>query len=88
MTHRFGTKVPKAVEETLILDKEIGNVIWCKAIQKELSAVKVAFKIFDDDERPPIGFQDMKSHMVFSIKMENFSRNASLVPGGHMVEPP
>ena len=55
MTHKFGTKVPKTVEEALILDKEIGNVLWNKAIQKEMSVGKVAFKILDDDERPPIG---------------------------------
>ena len=59
-----------------------------KAIQKEMSAVKVAFKILDDDDKPPIGSQYMKCHMVFSIKMEDFSRKAHLVAGGHMVEAP
>ena len=85
MTHKFGIKVPKTVEEALILDKEIGNVLRYKAIQKEMSAVKVAFKILDDDERQPIGSQYMKYHMVFSIKVEDFSRKACLVAGGHMV---
>ena len=41
-----------------------------------------------EDERPPIGSQYMKCHMVFSIKMEDFSRKPCLVPGGHMVEAP
>ena len=53
------------MEEALILYKGIGNVLWYKAIQKEMSAVKVAFKILDDDERPLIGSQYMKCHMVF-----------------------
>ena len=88
MTHRFGMKVPKPVEEALALDKKNGNDLWWKAIQKEMSAVKVAFKILDDDERPPIDSQYMKCHMVFSIKMEDFSRKACLVSGGHMVEAP
>ena len=88
MTHKFGTKVPKTVEEALILDKENGNVLWYKAIQKEMSVVKVAFKILDDDKKPPIGSQNRKCHMVFSIKMENFPRNACPVAGGHMVEAP
>ena len=88
MTHKFGIKVPKTVEEALALDKEKGNDLWWKAIQKEKSAVKVAFKILDDDEKPPIGPQFMKCHMVFSIKMEDFSRKAYLVAGGHMVEAP
>ena len=73
LTHKFGIKVNKTVEEALTLDKEKGNDLWWKAIQKEMSAVKVAFKILGEDERPPIGSQYMKCHMVFSIKMEDFS---------------
>ena len=41
-----------------------------------------------DDDKPPIGSQYMKCHMVFSIKMEDFSKKAHLVTGGHMVEAP
>ena len=88
MTHNFGIKVPKTVEEAFTLDKENWNGLWYKAIQKEMRAVKTAVKILDDDERPPIGSQYMKCHMVFSIKMEDFSRNACLVAGGHMIEAP
>ena len=88
MTHKLGIKVPKTVEEALSLDKENGNDLWWKTIQKEMSAVKVAFKILDDDDRLPIGSQYMKYHIVFSIKMEDFSRKACLVAGGHMVEAP
>ena len=89
VTHKFGIKVPKTVEEALALDQENGNDLWWKAIQKQMSAVKVAFKIhLDDDDKPPIGSQYMKCHMVFSIKMEDFSRKACLVAGGHMVEAP
>ena len=49
--------MPKTAEEALVFDKEIGNVLWYKAIQNEMGVVKVAFKIHDDDERPPIGSQ-------------------------------
>ena len=80
MTHKFGIKVPKPVEEALALDRENGNDLWWKAIQKEMSAVKVTFKILENDDKPPIGSQYMKCHMVFSIKMEDFSRKAC--PGG------
>ena len=88
MTHKFGIKVPKTVEEALTLDKENGKDLWWKAIQKERSAVKVAFKVLDKDDKPPVGSQYMKCHMVFSIKMEDFSRKAHLVAGGLMVEAP
>ena len=80
MTHKFGIKVPKTVEEALTLDKKNGNDLWWKAIQKGMSAVKVAFKILDKDDKPPVGSQYMKCHMVFSIKMEDFSRER--MPGG------
>ena len=88
MTHKFGIKVPTTVEEALTLDKENGNDLWWKAIQKEMSEVKVAFKILDDDDKPPIGSQYMKCHLVFSIEMEDFSRKACLVAGGHIVVAP
>ena len=51
-----------------------------------MSAVRVAFKILDDDGKPPIGSQYMKCHMVFSIKMEDFSKKPCLVAGGHIFE--
>ena len=70
------------------MDKENGNDLWWKAIQKEMSAFKVTFKILDDDDTSPIGSQYMKCHMVFSIKIEDFSRKVCLVAGGHMVEAP
>ena len=65
-----------------------GYDLWWKAIQKQISAVEVAFKVLDEDERPPVGSQYMKCHMMFSIKMEDFSQKAHLVAGGHMVEAP
>ena len=52
LTHKFGIKVPKTVEEALALDKENGNDLWWRAICS----------------------QYMKCHMVFSIKMEDFSQ--------------
>ena len=87
MTHKFGIKVPKTVKEAVALDKENGNDLWCKAIQKEMSAVKEASKILDDDERPPIGSQYLKCPMVFSIKMKDFSRKACLVTGAIWLKP-
>ena len=65
ITNKFGIKVPKTVEEALTFNKENGNDLWWKAIQKEISAVKMAFKILDDDDKPPIGSKYMKCHTVF-----------------------
>ena len=37
----------------MALDKENENDCWWKTIQKEISALKVAFKNLDDDDKPP-----------------------------------
>ena len=87
-THKFGIEIPKTVQRALEIDKENGNTLWRDAIDKELSSVKVAFKILEDD-KPPVGYQYMDCHMVFDVKMEsNFRRKVRLVAGGHMTETP
>eukprot|EP00957_Ditylum_brightwellii_P021186 1597308-Ditylum_brightwellii.AAC.1 len=50
----------------------------------------IAFEVFDDqkEELPP-GYQDVKCHMIFDIKMgKNFWRKAQMVAGGHTTETP
>jgi hypothetical protein len=51
-----------------------------------MAKVLVAFKILGDDESIPPTFQEMRCHMVYDVKMENFQRKARLVAGGHMTE--
>ena len=48
----------------------------------------VAFKSLDDNDQVPIGYQFIKCHMIFDIKMTNYARKARLVAGGHMTEAP
>jgi hypothetical protein len=43
-THKFGIRVPKSVEEALQIDQATGTDFWCKAIEKEMTKVKVAFE--------------------------------------------
>ena len=87
-THKFGIELPKTVDNALALDKKNGNTYWADAINKEIKNVRVAFKILDTDERPPVGYQFIRCHMVFDIKIEDFQRKARFVAGGHMTEPP
>lgn len=49
--------------------------------------VKPAFRILLDDEKVPVGYQFIKCHMIFDVKMD-FTRKARLVAGGHMTEIP
>ncbi|KAI2495965.1 Reverse transcriptase (RNA-dependent DNA polymerase) [Fragilaria crotonensis] len=43
-THKFGIRVPKTVEEALAIDEETGTDFWRKALGKEMTKVKVAWK--------------------------------------------
>ena len=61
------------------IDKENGNDLWQKALQKEMNVVKVAFKMLNDGDDPPAGYSEMGCHIIFDVKMENFRRKCRLV---------
>jgi hypothetical protein len=97
-THKFGVRVPKTVEEALLIDDKTNTDLWRKALAKEMSKVRVAWRT-EDDYTPEqvqtgkaptlIGYhQEIKCHVViFDVKM-NFTRKARFVAGGHMTETP
>ena len=88
VTNKFGIEIPNTVREALELDKKNGNDYWRKAIEKEMKNVRVAFKLTDNiDGKETIGFQKIKCHMIFTVKMD-FTRKARFVAGGHMTKPP
>ncbi|KAI2509582.1 Reverse transcriptase (RNA-dependent DNA polymerase) [Fragilaria crotonensis] len=87
-SHKFGIEIPKTWDDCVRLDKENGNTMWQDAVRKEMSKVRVAFQLINDDESPPLTFQEIRCHLVFDVKMENFQRKARLVAGGHMTETP
>ena len=78
---KYGINLLKMVEEGLILDKANGNTLWADVIAKEMTNVKVAFKIIDGDESVPRNHQFVKCHMIFYVKMENFRQKTRLVAG-------
>ena len=96
-THKFGVRVPKTVEEALAIDEETGTNFWRNAMGKEMSKVKVAWKTRNDVTPPEqvrtgkvadmIGFQEIKCHVIFDVKMD-FTRKARFVAGGHLTEAP
>ena len=95
-THKFGIRLPKSVEEALLIDRLTGTDYWRKAINKEMSKVKVAWKLHDghtpeqvrNGEAPELtGFQEIGCHLVFDVKMD-FTRKARFVAGGHTTEAP
>ena len=87
-THKFGIRLPKTVEEALRIDKENGNTMWQDSMQKEMNAIRVAFKILGADERVPPGYQYVPCKMVFDVKMEDLRRKSCLVAQGCVTEAP
>jgi hypothetical protein len=97
VTHKFGVRLPKTVEEALAIDAETGTTFWFDAITKEMSKVKIAFEFCEDwtpdqvrqglARRDFVGFQEIECHMVFDVKMD-LTRKARFVAGGHMTETP
>ncbi|KAL7524182.1 hypothetical protein ACHAWF_000848, partial [Thalassiosira exigua] len=84
-THKFGIELPKTVEEALALDRKNDNNFWKLAIEKEMKNVQPAFNFLDDGDCAPNGYQKIKLHMIFDVKMD-FTRKARLVAGGHMAD--
>ena len=89
-THKFRIRIPKSVEEAKRLDQENGDSQWWEAICNEMRNVRPAFKVWEKDvEHIPLGYQQIKCHMIFDVKMgENFRCKARFVAGGHTTETP
>ena len=88
--HKFGIEIPKSVQQARQIDAKCGNTLWWEAICKEMKNVRPAFEVFEgDDHQLPDGFQEIKCHMIFDVKIgENFRRKARLVAGGHTTDAP
>jgi hypothetical protein len=94
-THKFGIRLPKTVEEALEIDRQTGTDYWYKAINKEMSKVKVAWEAKEgvtpqqvrEGKSDLVGYQEIGCHLVFDIKLD-FTRKARYVAGGHTTEAP
>ena len=87
-THKFGIEMPKNMDDCKRIDTANGNTLWQDAVAAEISAVRVAFNIRHGDEKNPPGYQYIRCHMIFDVKMEDFRRKARYVAQGNMTEAP
>jgi hypothetical protein len=85
--YKFGIKVPANIAEARALDKENGDELWERSVEKEMKNVQIAFKVLDDGTRVPVGYQQIPCMLIFDVKMD-FTRKTRLVAGGHVTEPP
>jgi len=98
-SHKFGIEIPKSVEHALRIDQATGTDHWRHAIEKEMKNVRVAFQKLDGGGPQAaclattsgslIGYQEIRCHMVFDIKMDgDLTRKARFVAGGHTTTDP
>jgi hypothetical protein len=90
LTHKVGICIPKPVVQAQEIDKKNGDTLWWDAILMEMRNVRPAFKKWEKTKNNlPIGYQKIKCHFVFDIKMgENFQWKARLVANGNEMEVP
>jgi hypothetical protein len=69
-------------------DKENDNTLWQDAARKEMENVRLAFKIINGEESLPPTYQEIRCHMIFDVKMEDFRRNARFFAGVHTSDTP
>ena len=89
-THKYGVRIPKLVKEALQINKENGDTKWWDAIVQDMGNVRTAFQVHKGTKADlSIGYQQIKCHMIFDVKMgENFRRKERLVGGGHITKAP
>jgi Reverse transcriptase (RNA-dependent DNA polymerase) len=87
-SHKFGIELPKSVQDALNIDRETNTTYWQDAIALEIKNVDVAFQDLEENEKVPVGYQQIKCHMIFDVKVGSLQRKARYVAGGHMTEAP
>lgn len=80
-THKFGLPLCKSMVNALAIDHKIDSTLWANEFDKEMHNVCVAYDAPKDCRSFPYGFQLVKYHMIFDIKMEEFHCKALLVVG-------
>ena len=86
-THKFGVDFPNLVTEAYALDKNNSNTVWADSMAKEMKDVNPVFRIMEDSEKVPIGFQRVIFYIIFDVKMEDLSFKFRLVSCGHTTNP-
>ena len=65
---KFGVKVPTTLEEAMMFDAENGDMLWQDAINKEMANSIIAFEVFEEGVRPPVGYTEITCHLFSTLK--------------------
>jgi hypothetical protein len=74
-THKFVIELPKTVMEVLEIDRRTG---WDQLLEC------VVFDVLDDKDEIPVGYQQIRGHLIFEIMMGSLRRKARYVADGHL----
>jgi hypothetical protein len=86
-THKYGIEIPTSVEHACVIDRANSNTLWKDALAKEMTEVKVAFEVLEEEMKAPIGWSKVAGHLVWDVKMD-FTRKARWVLDGHKTRNP
>jgi hypothetical protein len=81
---KYEGELPKSVTRALDIDKEIGMTFWRDALKKEMKNIMMAFKILNNNDLIPPGYQQIPGNIVLDIKAD-FTQKARFVAGGHVL---
>ena len=82
VTHKYGIEVPRTVKEFLAFDDHRGNHLWQDVLDKEMSKLRVAFDILDENQHDPPGYSKASVHIIFDVRM-TLERKSRWVKYGH-----
>jgi hypothetical protein len=72
----------------LEIDRRTGTTYWRDALDLEMKNVRIAFDVLDEKDEIPVGYQQIRGHLIFEIKMSSLRRTARYVADGHLTDPP
>ena len=87
--YEFGVEIPTSDKNALLLDKNNGNTLWKKSIDKELLQIIHEFKSFCVLEANDImhyGYKKVPYHLIFACKVD-LRRKTRLVIDGNRSPP-
>ena len=93
MTHqykKYNIELPWSAKHALELDKKNCNNLWVEAIELKICQMIYKFKVFwiHGSDIPPVGFQQLRYHFVFGVKVDRSHKARWVMDGNFSPEMP
>ena len=87
VTHKYGVKIPRSIDEAFKLDAKNKDTFWQEAVNTEMENLKAAFDILPEDKDPPPTYRKASGHIIFYVQMW-LERKARWFKDGHHTPEP